>query len=125
MIGHPATLITIMVAVAVVSRRRASSATPPKASQTNFTARQVDKPIVTNPVVALPPEPLATFHMKDGCFPHDLPRIERIIALFAQTRVPPRDLLILVNGIAMGAGRERDHRGRPLPLRQGLSRELG
>jgi type IV secretory pathway protease TraF len=132
MIGHPATLISIMVAVAVVR-----SASPPKPAprfvcnasesvpRTNFTARQVDKPIVTNPVVAFPPEPLATFRMKDGCFPHDLPRIKRIITLFGQIRVPPRDLLVLVNGIAMGAGRERDHRGRPLPLRQGLSRELG
>jgi hypothetical protein len=53
--------------------------------------------------------------MNDGWFPHDLPRIKRISALFGQSRVPPRDLLIFVDGIAIGAGRE-------LPLGQGFPR---
>jgi conjugative transfer signal peptidase TraF len=74
--------------------------------------------IVTDLVVAFPPEPLATFLAERGYLPHRVPLIKRILALPEQT-VCRTDLAISVDGIEMGAARERDRRGRPLPVWQG------
>jgi conjugative transfer signal peptidase TraF len=74
--------------------------------------------IVTDLVVAFPPEPLATFLADGGYLPHGVPLIKRILALPEQM-VCRNDLAITVDGIEVGAARERDRRGRPLPVWQG------
>ena len=74
--------------------------------------------IVTTLVVAYPPEPLATFLADAGYLPHGVPLIKRILALTGQT-VCRTGLTIMVDRIEMGAARERDHRGRPLPAWEG------
>lgn len=74
--------------------------------------------IVTTLVVAYPPEPLATLLAQSGYLPRDVPLIKRILALPGQTvcRTGPT---IAVDGIEMGVARERDHRGRLLPVWHG------
>jgi len=74
--------------------------------------------IVTDLVVAFPPEPLATFLAEGGYLPRGVPLIKRILALPEQM-VGRNDLAITVDGIEVGAARERDRRGRPLPVWQG------
>ena len=74
--------------------------------------------IVTELVVVLPPEPLATFLANGGYLPRGVPLIKRVLALPAQI-VCRSDLTITVDGIEMGAARARDHRGRLLPDWQG------
>jgi len=74
--------------------------------------------IVTDLVVAFPPEPLATFLADGGYLPHGVPLIKRILALPEQM-VCRNDLAITVDGIEVGVARERDRRGRPLPVWQG------
>jgi conjugative transfer signal peptidase TraF len=74
--------------------------------------------IVTDLVVAFPPEPLATFLAEGGYPPHVVPLIKRILALPEQM-VCRNDSAITVDGIEVGAARERDRRGRPLPVWQG------
>jgi conjugative transfer signal peptidase TraF len=74
--------------------------------------------VVTTLVVAYPPEPLATSLEDGGYLPRNVPLIKRILALRGQTvcRTGPT---IAVDGIEMGVARERDHRGRMLPVWQG------
>jgi conjugative transfer signal peptidase TraF len=73
---------------------------------------------VTNLVVAMPPEPLATFLAEGAYLPLGVPLIKRILALPGQS-VCRNDLLISVDGIGMGAALVRDRRGRALPIWQG------
>ena len=65
-----------------------------------------------------PPEPLATFLVDGDYLPRDVPLIKRILALPGQTvcRTGPT---VAVDGIEMGVARERDHRGRMLPVWEG------
>ena len=55
---------------------------------------------------------------KGGYLPRGVPLIKRILALPDQV-VCRTDLAITVDGIEMGAARERDRRGRLLPVWQG------
>ena len=70
--------------------------------------------IVTDLVVAFPPEQLATVLAEGGYLPRGVPLIKRVLALPEQI-VCRKDLTITVDGIEMGAARERDSRGRLLP----------
>jgi len=83
-----------------------------------YRVRPAGKLTVTNLVVALPPEPLATFLAEAGYLPRGVPLIKRILALPGQT-VCRTGLAIMVDGIEMGMARERDSRGRRLPAWQG------
>jgi conjugative transfer signal peptidase TraF len=83
-----------------------------------YSVQPVDQLMVTSLVVAIPPEPIATFLAEGGYLPRDVPLIKRILALPGQS-VCRNELLISVNGIEMGAARERDRLGRPLPAWQG------
>jgi type IV secretory pathway protease TraF len=74
--------------------------------------------IVTDLVVAFPPEDLATFLAEGGYLPRGVPLIKRVLALPGQT-VCREKLGITVDGIDMGAARKRDRRGRILPCWQG------
>src|SRR5262245_66018713 len=82
-----------------------------------YRVRPASKLTVTNLVVALPPEPLATFLADGGYLPRGVPLIKRLLAP-GQT-VCRTALVIVVDGIAMGTARERDRRGRALPIWQG------
>jgi conjugative transfer signal peptidase TraF len=73
---------------------------------------------VTDLVVALPPEPLATFLADGGYLPRGVPLIKRVLALPGQT-VCRKALAIVVDGIEIGSARERDRRGHALPSWQG------
>jgi conjugative transfer signal peptidase TraF len=83
-----------------------------------YRVRPSGKLTVTNLVVLQPPEPLATLLADGGYLPRGVPLIKRILALPGQT-VCRSTLAIVVDGIEMGAARERDRRGRALPTWQG------
>jgi conjugative transfer signal peptidase TraF len=73
---------------------------------------------VTELVAIEPPEPLATV-LADGLYlPRGIPMLKRVLALPGQT-VCRDDLTITVDGTRVGEARERDSRGRPLPVWQG------
>src|SRR5262249_48339141 len=120
-----ATLLAMAIAVAVVATTMSPKATPRfvwNASESVPTGLYHVQParrlIVTTLVVAYPPEPLATFLADGGYLPHGVRLIKRILALPGQT-VCRTGLTIAVDGTEMGDARERDRRGRPLPLWQG------
>lgn len=73
---------------------------------------------VSELVAVMPPEPLATFLADGNYLPRGVPLLKHVLALPGQT-VCREGLTIRVNEIAMGAARERDGRGRPLPNWQG------
>jgi conjugative transfer signal peptidase TraF len=83
-----------------------------------YHVRPAAKLDITDLVVALPPEPLATFLAAGGYLPRDVPLIKRILALPGQT-VCRSGFTIVVDGIDMGSARARDHGGRDLPTWQG------
>jgi conjugative transfer signal peptidase TraF len=69
-------------------------------------------------VAVRPPEPLATFLDLNGFLPIDLPMLKRVAALPGQS-VCRRGLTVSVDGVEIGEARERDCRGRPLPVWHG------
>jgi type IV secretory pathway protease TraF len=73
---------------------------------------------VTEIVVVEPPEPLATFLAEGGYLPRGVPLLKRVLALPGQT-VCRDQLIITVDKTWVGEARERDSRGRPLPIWQG------
>jgi conjugative transfer signal peptidase TraF len=83
-----------------------------------YSVRSINKLIVTDLVIAMPPEPLATFLAEDGYLPLSVLLIKRVLALPGQ-HVCRHELLISVDGIDMGLARQRDRRGRSLPVWQG------
>jgi conjugative transfer signal peptidase TraF len=82
-----------------------------------YRVQPAGKLTVTDLVVAMPPEPLATFLAEGGYLPRGVPLIKRVLALPGQT-VCREGLAIMVDGIEMAMARERDSRGRPLPVWQ-------
>ena len=125
MTRRAATLVTMVAAVAATAITMGSKAAPRfvwNASESVPTGLYHVQParglIVTALVVAFPPEPLATFLADGGYLPPGMPLIKRILALPGQT-VCRTGLTIAVEGIDMGSARERDRRGRPLPVWQG------
>jgi conjugative transfer signal peptidase TraF len=79
-----------------------------------YRVQPAGKLTVTDLVVAMPPEPLATFLSEAGYLARGVPLMKRVLALPGQT-VCRKSLTISVDGIEMGLARERDSRGRPLP----------
>jgi len=73
---------------------------------------------VTELVAVQPPEPTATFLSEGGYLPRGLPMLKRVLALPGQ-KVCRDQLTITVDKIDLGEARERDSRGRPLPVWQG------
>ena len=73
---------------------------------------------ITDLAVVVPPEPVVSFLSRGGYIPRGVPLMKRLLARPGQ-RVCRKNLLITVNGIAMGTARERDSRGRDLPKWQG------
>jgi conjugative transfer signal peptidase TraF len=77
-----------------------------------------DQLAVTNLVVAMPPNSLATVLNERGYVPLGVPLIKRILALRGQS-VCRNELVISVDGIAMGTALAHDRQDRPLPVWQG------
>jgi len=75
---------------------------------------------VTQLVAVQPPEPLATYLADQTYLPRSVPMLKRVLALPGQT-VCRNGLTIAVDNIAAGEARERDSRGRRLPVWQGCS----
>jgi conjugative transfer signal peptidase TraF len=73
---------------------------------------------VTELVAVKPPEPFATFLADGRYLPRGIPMLKRVLALPEQT-VCRDNLTITVDKIEVGEARERDSRGRPLPVWQG------
>ncbi|MBL6612459.1 MAG: S26 family signal peptidase [Reyranella sp.] len=69
-------------------------------------------------VAVLPPDPLATFLANGSYLPRGVPMLKHVLALPGQT-VCRVGSSIFVDTIAMGDARERDSRGRPLPVWEG------
>lgn len=83
-----------------------------------YLIQPTDRLFVTELVAVEPPEPLATF-LADGLYlPRGIPMLKRVLALPGQTVCRDR-LTVTVDNIEMGKARERDSRGRPLPIWQG------
>jgi conjugative transfer signal peptidase TraF len=83
-----------------------------------YHVQPADMLFATTLVVAIPPEPLATVLSQGGYLPHGVPLLKRIVALPGQS-VCRDELTISVDGIEIGAARERDRRGRALPVWRG------
>jgi conjugative transfer signal peptidase TraF len=83
-----------------------------------YRLRPADKLFVTELVAVQPPEPLATFLDLNGYLPVGIPMLKRVLALPGQT-VCRSGRSISVDKIDMGEARERDSRGRPLPVWHG------
>lgn len=83
-----------------------------------YRLQPVDRLFVTELAAVLPPEPLATFLAEGGFLPRGVPMLKRVLALPGQT-VCRNGLIIAVDGIKLGEARDRDGRGRPLPIWQG------
>jgi conjugative transfer signal peptidase TraF len=73
---------------------------------------------VSQLVAVQSPEPLATFLADRRYLPRGIPLLKRVLALPGQT-VCRDQLAITVEKIEMGAAREHDRSGRPLPIWQG------
>src|SRR5437868_15068681 len=83
-----------------------------------YRLRPADQFQVTELVAVQPPEPLATFLDLNGYLPIGVPMLKRVLALPGQS-VCRTGLTVTVDNIEMGEARERDGRGRPLPVWRG------
>src|ERR1700738_5726227 len=111
MTGHLATLVAMVAAGAVVTATmgakpalrfvwNASESVPIGL----YSVQPPDELILTSLVVAMPPEPLATFLAEGGYLPRGAPLVKRILALPGQS-VCRKGLLISVDGMEMGTAR--------------------
>jgi conjugative transfer signal peptidase TraF len=83
-----------------------------------YAVRPVRKLSVTDLVVAVPPEPLATDLADRGVLPAGVPLIKRVLALPGQA-VCRTGFEIAVDSLAMGSALDHDRQGRPLPVWEG------
>lgn len=83
-----------------------------------YRVQPVNRLNVTELVAVQPPDLLAAFLDLNGYLPAGVPMLKRVLALPGQTVCRNR-LTIAVDGIDVGEARERDGRGRPLPVWQG------
>jgi conjugative transfer signal peptidase TraF len=120
--------VTILAAFAVAALLLSTIRTPPRprfvwnASESVplglYRVQPADTLAVTDLVVAAPPEPLASFLAQRTYLALGVPLIKRVLALPGQS-VCREDLLISVDGIAMGTALALDRRGRALPVWRG------
>ena len=83
-----------------------------------YRLRKADRFQVTELVAVQPLEPLATFLDLNGYLPIGVPMLKRVLALPGQS-VCRTGLTISVDDVAVGAAKDHDRRGRPLPKWQG------
>jgi len=77
-----------------------------------------DRLTIPDLVAIMPPEPIAAFLADGGYLPRGIPLLKRVVALPGQTVCRNR-LAILIDGLPLAVARERDRRGRLLPVWQG------
>lgn len=77
-----------------------------------------DARYVSELVAVVPPEPLASFLAAGDYLPRGVLMLKRVLALPGQT-VCRDGLVITIDKVAAGMARERDRRGRLLPIWQG------
>jgi conjugative transfer signal peptidase TraF len=65
-------------------------------------------------VAVRPPEPIASYLADGGFLPKGVPLLKHVMALPGHS-VCRTDDAVTVDGVAVGAARDRDHLGRPLP----------
>ena len=75
-------------------------------------------------VVVMPPEPFASFMVERGYVGRDVPLLKRVVGLPGQ-RVCRVGRAIAIEGVSLGEARERDSRGRDLPVWQGCREIAG
>jgi conjugative transfer signal peptidase TraF len=78
----------------------------------------VDRIDVADLAVVVPPKPLADLLAQRGYLPKSVPLLKRVLALAGAT-VCRHGTAIIANGVSFGHARERDRRGRPMPVWQG------
>jgi conjugative transfer signal peptidase TraF len=124
-IGRGVTLLTTLGVATVVLSTIGATSVPQylwNASESVpvgfYRLRPVGRLAVTDLVAVNPPEPLAIFLADRRYLPRGIPLLKRVLALPGQT-VCRDHLAITVDKIEMGAAREHDSRGRPLPIWQG------
>jgi conjugative transfer signal peptidase TraF len=83
-----------------------------------YSVEPVEQLAVTNLVVAMPPNSLATFLAERVYVPLGVPLIKRVLAVGGQS-VCRNELAISIDGIAIGMALAHDRQGRPLPAWQG------
>jgi conjugative transfer signal peptidase TraF len=124
--GRVMTLLTTLVAATAVLSSIAARPVPRflwNASESVpigiYRLHPVRRLAVTDLVAVLPPEPVATFLADGQYLPRGVPLLKRVLALPGQ--IVCRDHLntITVDKLELGAAREHDSRGRPLPVWQG------
>jgi conjugative transfer signal peptidase TraF len=123
--GRVVTLLTTLVAATAVLSAIAARPVPRflwNASESVpiglYRLRPAGGLAVTDLVAVSPPEPLATLLADGHYLPRDIPLLKRVLALPGQT-VCRDHLAITIDKIELGAAREHDSRGRPLPVWQG------
>lgn len=77
-----------------------------------------DTRYVSELVAVLPPDPLARYLEAGNYLPRGVPMLKYVLALPGQT-VCREGLVISIDKMAVGMARERDRRGRSLPVWQG------
>jgi conjugative transfer signal peptidase TraF len=83
-----------------------------------YRVEPVDRIGVSDIAVVMPPKPLADLLAQREYLPNGLPLLKHVLAL-GGTMVCRRGGFIIVHGVSFGHARERDSRGRPLPVWQG------
>lgn len=83
-----------------------------------YRLQSIEERYVSELVAVMPPEPLATFLADGNYLPRGVPLLKHVLALPGQT-VCRDGLTVTVDRVATGAARERDGRGRLLPVWQG------
>jgi len=125
MTGRALILVTALAGVGVLTLTLGSSWLPlylwnssASVPQGLYRLQSTGERYVPELVAVMPPEPLATFLADGNYLPRGVPMLKRVLALPGQT-VCREGLTVLVDSIAIGAARERDGRGRALPVWQG------
>lgn len=77
-----------------------------------------DRRYVSELVAVVPPDPLARYLEAGNYLPRGVPMLKHVLALPGQT-VCREGLVISIDKMAVGTARERDRRGRSLPVWQG------
>src|SRR5690606_23180091 len=114
MTRRAATIITVLAATALIAAPAAIDHSPVLIWNASasvpiglYQVRPAGKLHVTELVVAVPPEPLASMLADGGYLPRGVPLLKRVLALPGQT-VCRTGRAITVDDIDMGEARERD-----------------
>jgi conjugative transfer signal peptidase TraF len=83
-----------------------------------YTIAPVDRLEVPDLIAVMPPESVAAFMVERGYVARDVPLLKHVLGLPGQ-RLCRDGRTITVDGIEMGEARDRDSRGRDLPVWQG------